>query len=132
MSKKVYYKVLTDTLQSVIANNTLLSVEYRIGEWVKPNVEGTDLMVFNTLQAAQDFRESCYYQRIFECEVKNPRKRGVFVFWNDVKYGKQLPQSILNLISLKKRKKKYLDKIDSALPNDTIFCSAVKLIKEII
>ena len=127
---KIYYKVVCWDLTSIVAKNTTLCTQYKIGEWVYPNVKYTDLMVFDNMYSAMTFREGPN-SRVFECVVKNPRKRGLFIDWNFVDYGYDLPCDIKYLIEYKKKKKGYLKQLFKSPPEGTVFCSAVKLIKQI-
>lgn len=127
---KIYYKVVHEDLKSIVARNTMLCTQYKIGEWVYPNVKYTDLMVFDNMYSAMTFREGSG-RKVFECVVKNPRKRGPFIGWEYVEYGSSTPFDLNCLIEYKKKKKGYLKGLYTSPPVGTVFCSAVKLIKEI-
>lgn len=128
---KIYYKVVSSDLKSVVAKNYYLSVQYKIGEWVRPNIAYTDLMVFENLRSAKIFMDEYQDQRLFECYIKNPRKTGIFCHWLHVRYGITTPLQIEKMISIKKKKKKYTNLIKDKIPKGTIFCSSIKLLKEI-
>lgn len=131
MSKK-YYKVTSNNMES--ARNTIIyvdrkrykcGIQYKIGEWVRPNpiFKNSDIMVFRTLKAARNFASR--YERIFECEAKNPKKKGLVIIWKDWKY-------LFDALKNKRNKKKFLDLSEyESAPIGTVFCSAVKLTKEI-
>ena len=134
-----YYKVvsvLTDRYYSCYVNVfNELKVEYKIGEWVKPNIEKTDLMVFNDLEQAVRFSRSMYgLKKIFECKVKNPKNNGLIININRGEYITYVIECINRFINLKKKKKAYLNQISYRPPfiKNTVFCSAVKLIKEVV
>lgn len=57
------------------ARNTPFPVEYKVGEWVSPVLEGSKLFVFDTLERANLF--ACSSEKIFECEVENPEKLSI-------------------------------------------------------
>ncbi|MCB0448437.1 MAG: hypothetical protein KDD03_13200 [Gelidibacter sp.] len=138
MTKK-YYKVVTKDMESVIMNPKTsyeswrndFCIKYVIGEWIKPKMEGTSIMVFDDLRAAKKFRSAEFNARkIFECEVKNPRRQGFITNLSDV-------QRVYNkLKSLIRRKKKRTDLYriykKDWIPASTVFCSAVKLVKEVV
>lgn len=54
--------------------NSGVCIEYKVGEWTKPKIEGTRLFVFNTLKEAQaEFNKNCACwsdYSIYECECK--------------------------------------------------------------
>lgn len=125
-----YYKVVSQDLTSFVAKNEDLCIQYRVGEWVKPKVKHTDIMVFDTLEAADSFRSS-ETKRIFECAVQNPRKKGAFINWRLIRNGNGIPYSLQRLINLKKKKKSYKSLIDEDVINHTVFCSSIKLTREI-
>jgi hypothetical protein len=82
-SPKKYYKVVRVgqygnlySYNSVPGQNyeSFNCIEYKVGEWTKPKIEGTRLFVFNTLKEAQaQFNKNwaCWdYYSIYECECK--------------------------------------------------------------
>lgn len=128
MSKKKYYKVTNCTNHSARATfieSLEARVLYKIDQWVYPNIKNSDLMVFETLECATNFAKGGG-DKIYECEVKNPRKKGIINInnfdWID----------IFKALKLKKQKKKFLHLSEySCAPSGTIFCSAVKLVKRV-
>lgn len=73
--QKTYYKVVTSDLRSARASNwsynRTWAVQYKIDEFVKPEQEGSLLMVFENLNDALEF---CIFgELIYECEVTDPR-----------------------------------------------------------
>lgn len=134
MSKpKIYYKVVDRDLRSAVISKKKIpvdvrerfTVKYKLNEWVRPNVEKTDLMVFATKAAAQDFiRFSIDDYKIFKCHAKNPRTRGLIIYW------RELSENIINQFVKLRRNKKQI-RTDVIPPKGTVFCSAVKLIEEI-
>lgn len=129
--KKKYYKVVSLDKYSVVAKNRYLQVKYIIGEWATPRLQGTSLMVFDNLDAAKRFAIGSDVL-IYQCEIKNPKKKGVFTHWLNVDSVKdEIPIEIQHQLELKRLKKKYFCGDIYKLPSGTVFCSAVKLIKEV-
>lgn len=125
---KKYYKVVSLSLQSARASRNLedFSITYKVGKWVKPHIEGSNLMVFDNLSDAIAFTEKDIGDRIYECAILNPSKTGIiFSSIYDIE------QYMKKVLKLKKMKKKYKHLVRGLTPKGTIFCSAVKLIKEI-
>jgi len=85
-----FYKVTDSLLRSADNQCNEFYVQYIMNEWVKPVLKYSKLFVFNNLKSAITFASFCetffpknlsaklFYgykeMRIFECEVKNPRK----------------------------------------------------------
>ena len=130
------YKVVTNRNgllgSSYVQQVKELNVEYKVGEWVRPNVEGTKLFVFSRLDDAKNFivsnedTVSSGRMQIYTCSVLNP------VY----KYDKYIP-SLLEISIIVNRIKKHqlcdlssylYSKADPAWPN-TIYCDAVKLLE---
>ena len=121
--KKIYYKVVTHDLKSaIIHSNKVFCTQYKIGEFVSSPVPETHLCVFGSLKAAQHF--SSGRDKLFECHI-NTRVKQVWIPWG----ATDLPK----LLSRIRSKKRYLqcDMVDFNLPNDTVCCKQVKLLKEI-
>lgn len=141
---KTYYKVVSvidNKMYSAIhhALKTFdLSVEYKVNEWVYPKLGESKLMVFGSLNDAEDF-SSIWKCNIYACKVKNPQKKGPFV--SDV-YSFDFKTNLLKVIQIKKQKKKYfgiaghklgLLGIMSTLPthDNVVFCDAIMLTERI-
>lgn len=135
MNKQTYYKVVDSSLRSCVMSKKILDplcvpynlcVQYKIGEFVSSN-NNTPLFVFNNMSSAISFayqEKNAGPIRIFECEIKNKRKP---FFINphalDLYYKR--------LYEMFKKKKKFSHLVQSDYPKDTIFCSQVKLVKEL-
>ena len=123
-AKKKYYKVVNNVNMSVMAyKNAELCVFYKEMEWAYPRVNGTKLMVFDSLERAKH-----YDGRIYECEVKNPQRRGFFVngTWNTT----YLHDCFIEALDKKTKKKKYLTG-EEIIPHGTVFCDAVMITKRV-
>lgn len=83
---KAYYKVVYDdngTLKSCLYGAILrvaseFEVEYKIGEWTKPKLDGSKLFCFLSLSRARNFiaqmwSRSMPRMKIFRCKVRNPK-----------------------------------------------------------
>lgn len=132
---KTYYKVvrdyrgqLTSCLESFSPSLKIIDrfeIEYKIGDWVKPKVEKTDLMCFSSLADAISFSLTAKHLKIYECNVKNPRTKGIFIPLHDGNFIHYIDLYIDKRI---KKQKIYFPK--PAYKN-VIFCSSIKLLREI-
>lgn len=136
---KIYYKVLTQELKSVISRNRPLEdrfitenliIQYKINEWTYPKVNGTNLMCFSKLSSAKDFINKLGWRinvKIFKCTVKGARKKGFFVSaW-------VLDICFVEKLYKQKRMRKKITCADyrECLYPNTVFCSAIKLLYEV-
>lgn len=132
--KKEYYKVVTNDLKSIITSttSTVYGVQYKVGEYVEPILQNTQLFVFNDYESAVQFTSKIYRiycRRIFKCKIKNPSKITLYIAncWSDKLLNK--------ILKIKRDKKKYTQllpkAIDDPLPSNTIGASAVMLMEEI-
>lgn len=139
---KTYYKVVfksNNKLFSCIRNVTFFggryfkekyAIEYKVGEWVKPIVSGTDLMCFDSYEDAVNFRctiGESYYFDIYECKVQNPRKLGLYVNLDSLRLEEKI-----NDIACKRRKKQAVREfLNHGGYTGTTFCSAIKLTNKV-
>ena len=136
MSKK-YYKVVLNSkgkLFSCIRDTNFFggnnfkskyAIEYKVGEWVRPNVDGSQLMVFKFLNDAKIFARNHSLYDIYKCEISGITKKSVFIRYTSLYYNMH---RIRDLWKKKKNRKKINHYMDLP-PSGTIFCSAVKLIE---
>jgi hypothetical protein len=120
---KIYYKVVTPDLRSIIINHDkTFCTQYKIGEFVSSPVPETHLCVFESLESAKNFAYST--DKIFECNIKT-RIKQPWIPWS----SEDLPKLLLHI----RLKKKFLrcDLVDRHLPMGTVCCKQVKLLKEI-
>ena len=117
----IYYKVLRENLLSATTYTRGVEVQYKVDEWIKPQVENTKLMVFETFELAKRFCDKLCGQRyIYSCEVANPQPAPAKLcsVWSEQKYGafweNKVNENLINLPS----------------PQGTIICDAVKLIEQ--
>ena len=126
------YKLVSPSLRSVCMDVSGIKVQYKIGEWVKPNVEGSHLFVFDTIQSVKNFignRLSFKSCKVYEVEIKASRKiRQPLFFYDCMRFDRWF----LYCAKLRKNHKKYTDKIDMNYPRGTIFADEVKLVKEVL
>jgi len=132
---KKYYKSLTDSLKSALYKSGLpreVAVQYKEGEFVKPNIAGTQLMVWDNLKKAQQFkREWCFEGSVWEVEVKNPRKTGIF-YRNILELcgdTHKFIQTLKYMIGLRQKKQRYI--IHGHADASAVFVDEVKLVKRI-
>ena len=140
---KYYYKVVTVSRHGLISyntgNDTFLdhnkvyldnghAIVYKIGEWVYPKIDGTNLFIFDNLENAKNLcHRSLTNNKIFKCQAKNVSNRGI----STGKLGIET-NTLKKMLKLKKRKKKFLhlSEIERMYPG-TLYCTAVKLIEEV-
>lgn len=135
MAKIKYYKVVARDSQGLksafvgnMPNKTVLSVYYKVGEWAYPNSNfiGSHLMAFDSLNEAKRFLLVFGWgEEIYECEVEDARKKGLFI-------TEANPVTIKNVLSLKNKKKAYLPKCNLPSMPNTVFCDAIKLTKRVV
>lgn len=134
---KVYYKVVNKKLESVVASKwrgwkigidwSDFVVKYKIGEWVSPKIDKTDLMVFKKLNQAVNFSIAYEDSIIYKCNIRNPKKIGIFI-----ENLLAIPELVKKFVQFKNKKVKYTNQIQTRfIPKGTVFCSAVKLIERI-
>ena len=132
--KKKYYKVVTGSLKSSQVKywwtdyREKYLVQYKIGEWVEPKVEGSSLMVFSSLEDALRFVSSnVSNHKIFECEIEGAKKNGIF----SGQFTK-IDALLSECKKLKKAKKGWTHLCNTTgIPKGTVFADRVKLIKEV-
>lgn len=127
----IYYKVMrysgNELTSYNVSYNTFykslgMSIKYNIGEWTHPIIKKTKLFVFNNLEDAKNLiKREKYGYSIYECEVINPKEYGPVNIGNT--------EDLLKAIKQKKKYRHLINRCD--LPNGTIFCDAVKLIREV-
>lgn len=135
---KKYYKVLSvveDKLYSYncsknftdLSNEKYVgtSLEYKVGEWISPKINGSDLFIIDNIENARNLAGHNYI--IFECEAKNVKKIGIVAST----FG-FLPNAFKTMLDLKLKKKKYshLSYYNSCYKG-TLFCSSLKLIRQV-
>jgi hypothetical protein len=103
------------------------SVQYKIGEFVTPQQPNSKLYVFKTLEDAKYFVRHFGQERfhIYSCEVKNPSKNILLVWYSNIYDFKRLWNNIKN-------KKKYKHLVSNHIPENTVMCDAVKLLEKIV
>lgn len=137
--QKYYYKVTSHpkkgTYLSAIVSTPFyqkanITTQYKINEWVESPIKGSKLFVFDNTKDVANFMYFNYrfytmQNAVFQCEVKNPKKRGPLTFV-DAEY-------ILTMWKAYRNKKKYnLDSRTSYNPPlGTVWVDAVKLIKRV-
>ena len=127
--KNTYYKVLTYNRESCSVGGKF-NVQYHVGEFVRPKVQGTPLFVFSSYTQASDFVAGVYGPRpykagslIYECEVIRPRKA--------VTLSRCLVGGILEEYWNNRFKHKRPSDTKSA-PVGSYLCDAVKITKKIL
>jgi hypothetical protein len=131
---KKYYKVVKNNLKSAYIEDKRLVTQYKTGEWVTSPIPVTPLAVFTSLDSAKDFRRfvSCFNSgvKIFECEVSGRTKVPWLLGTSRLFYNGWLLDSI---IERAKKHKRYMYLVPQTdLPENTITCKKVKLVKEIL
>ena len=128
---KYYYKVVCKNMKSAIVSQSIhseirdLSVEYKVGEWVRPNVDGSQLLVFKILNDAKIFARNHSLYDIYKCEISGITKKSVFIRYTSLYYD---IHRIRDLWKKKKHRKKINHYMDLP-PSGTIFFFFFKLIE---
>jgi len=129
----MYYKVVNSDMSSAYVGSSdrkpmhFAKVIYKEGEWVEPVIEGTYLMVFKSHLDAKTWSwDNMWGTYIYECEVKYPRKTGIFVNTSMHRFR----ESLVQILNLKKKKSKFMNRCLTP-PQGTVFCKSVKLIKRV-
>lgn len=132
----MYYKVVNRTLDGLFSANSFYQIEYKIGEWTKP--EFGKLFIFDDIERAKKFIKDelhdyfCIYP-IFSCEVKNPTEYRekicilgrYYLIDGAIEFSsKESKESIENFWNGK-------DSITRTCPLGTFVCDELKLIEEI-
>lgn len=55
VEESIYWKVLTQNRNSCVAASKYTTVNYPIGKWVRPQMKGSKLMIFNNIMLARKF-----------------------------------------------------------------------------
>lgn len=136
---KTYYKVVSKNLQSAVVSSSYstlvlpLSVQYKIGDWTEANLKGSNLMVFDSFNAANNFIKHNHYfgpHRIFTCEIEGKTKNGIFYQYFMLSHYVRELKEIAKLRS-KRKKFSHMIREHYFVPDGTVFCSRIKLLKEI-
>jgi hypothetical protein len=123
---KVFYKVLMPDLTSTQRHDLNLVTKYKIGEFVCSPEPLTPLCVFKSLRLARKFRECQSLEYIiYECEIKNKYR----IPWIPYKWDNK--RVALDIVRLKKQHKSIEGLVYTSLPNGTVCCGQVKLIKQV-
>ena len=117
----MYYKVVTSDLCSTTKGIIYpkFVVQYKIKEWVSPNIINTPLYVFNKFEAINNWFDVEYMRhRLFVCEVENPTVKPMLSFCHSSDVEEFWNSNCI---------KNYL----CADIDGIVGCSRVKLVKEI-
>ena len=105
---------MCDNYVSIMVGGSDIGINYPVGEFAYPTLEGSKLFVFDSLKAAIDFGENIGY--IFECEVINPVKyTGYVAKW----YNTQQVKTFW--------KNKLASECTRYAVSNTVLCDAVKI-----
>ena len=133
---KTYYKVLSHGLLSATTDADHLVTRYKVGEYVSSPEPLTPLCVFDDLECAKSFANQMKANYVYSCSIKGKYKKPWIPWFPYTKRENlgvsSLKEAIDYLVSLKKRKKKFLYLTECHLPSGTVCCSQVKLIKQIV
>ena len=125
----LFYKVVNEDLTSCCRNPNFplkYKVRYKIGEFVKPNIDGTRLFVFKNLDDVNEFLSNVFLEKefwsVYECEVTNPKEESAIAY----------PAEVESFWYYRNAGKLY-GELDNSMPapQGTYSCDSVKLIKRI-
>ena len=118
-----YYKVVNHDKESCIANGMEgITVQYSVGEWTKPVLEGSKLFAFDGLRTARQFIGNNvilnrHGMELWECEVQQPSNSGAFSMFAK-------PEAIISKWKQPCGRQAYIGP-----PVGTVFVEAVRLTK---
>lgn len=122
-----YYKVTNCFLRSSWIGG-YYGVKYQVGKFVRPVMENSKLLCFDSLDAALEYKKQCLCDdsaMIFECEVINPSRFKKRVFGAN-------PDVFKAFWSAKKLKKKLVGSYHlTDVTKGTVFADAIKLVKRV-
>lgn len=134
---KYYFKVVTDKLKSYTdnfreINESEYPVQYKLNDYVKPNIQGSKLYVFDNFDSAKNFAytnrySSNYPLLIYLCIVENPK---VCTGIGDINYAGSLT-NIMNIFWRANTDKsvRYINTKNP--PSNTIECDSVCLLAKL-
>lgn len=93
-------------------------IEYEIGQWTYPKINGSNLFCVSDLNDAKEFRTR--NDKIFRCEVKNPSEYG---YWTG------LTTDLERLTEAMSGNRGKMS--PNYFVSSNIFCDAIKLLEEI-
>lgn len=139
---KTYYKVLyknpiTNKLCSFISHpknkrNWMIDngyiLEYKKDEWTIPLIKNSDLMCFDDFESAKEMSSKSESLVVYECSVKNPKKKGIFL---QLFYEHAHLYLLKDILKLKEKRKRFLNHVSGCPYKDTIFCSAIKINEQV-
>ena len=143
LEDKLYYKCVNDGSQenlqdmSSVCQNTempeSIRVIYKVGEFVKPNLENSKLFVFEDLEDARKFLNRGYLwgTKIYSCRVKNPT---IPEWENQVKISEIIEfwKNVDRLSKLKCNETGFEQFFGAAMVSSgTIICDEVQLIEKV-
>ncbi len=129
MARKIYYKVVKNSHQSLFA---YCPTTYNLNKWTKPSIPGSKLAVFTSLDTALEARNTHKCDIVYKCYVKNPIKAYAAREYIDV-----YPTRYWAVVNKARAKRK---NISNALlkagysmewAKDTVLCDKVMLIEKI-
>lgn len=143
MSKKpiVYFKVIRkESRTSALITTKGVKVYYPVNEWVKPEIEGSRLMVFKWYKDADrwmnafDGSVKSTKLMVVKCYIKHPLKNDL-VKYVTIKGSRLLSnfkkfwKNFSSYRKLEFREKRKVDNISDRIPDGTIFAAEVKCLE---
>ena len=149
----IYYKVVSDDLKSFVVNPlnagyghiedkhiyNKFVIQYKIGEWIGPNVKGTKIMCFSNIDSARNFlrSEACASffigGKIFKCQCLRPKGYNRDSVITNCYELNELYDTMLDIVKKHKKRTEIFKAVQRKqyVPDNTILCDKVKLIEEV-
>ena len=128
---KIYYKVVSQDLRSVVRPRVSFAVQYKIGKFVEAKVKGTPLAVFDDLVKARRFALKKKYSCIYKCEIQGKYPKPWIPWSGMFDRSMSLSDHVKHIGNLIRQKKKYSHIVDYVVPDGTVSCKRVKLLEKV-
>ncbi len=141
MKTKIVYKVIWKRNNELVSCNQSdyfpfeFRTRYKLNEITHPNIKGTKLFCFDSLDHAQNFIE--FYCWAYQSELKIYKAEAYDVYYPKTRYIVSLLNIKYFWNMIKKHKKEYRNDIQQVqknhvpIPEGSMVCSSLKLLKEI-
>lgn len=127
------YKVVSNVNGKLLpAVHYTLGPEYKLKEWVKPEIQGTQLMCWNSLDRARIFAGvSGGY--IYKCEYVKTKQLPIFLRGGNA-FTNYVEDFLNNILKLKKKRKKFsnLSQFNPEKDSEVVFCDKIKLLERVV
>ena len=123
---KTYYKVVSQHLTSAVISDNNVRIQYLYGKTVRPIIKGSLIFVFDSLSAAEQFRDdNCNSShQIWGCRAEAPRKLRI-------RLNTHIPEKFKEFWRLKSQGRTCHSFSSFETPKGTMGCKGLKLLNKI-